>query len=91
MDRSIILGILAQGSGCVCPELEELCRHENARTRAAEDAMEKALGLDAKSYTPTPEKLGLVEMMSELEASKEEIGFQNGFRVAVRLMAECMK
>lgn len=52
--------------------------------------MEKHLGIDNRNYTPTPEKLKLVEMLTELETAYGDRGFKNGFRLAVRLMTECL-
>lgn len=89
MKHSVIDNILSARLGCTCPELEALCLDENERTKAASAALEKALGLDEKSYRP--EKLGLLEQVLELEAAREELGFQNGFRVAARLMTECLR
>lgn len=89
MKHSVIDNILSARDGCTCPELEALCPNENERTKAASDALEKALGLDEKSYKP--EKLGLLEQVLDLEAAREALGFQNGFRVAARLMTECLR
>lgn len=89
MNNSMINVFLAEKDGCLYPEFEAIFVKENDRTKAASAALEKALGLDEKSYKP--EKLGLLEQVLELEAAREELGFQNGFRVAVRLMAECLR
>ncbi|WP_298029609.1 hypothetical protein [uncultured Dysosmobacter sp.] len=87
--KSVIEAIRDSSKGFVNPSIEEICRDENDRTKAAVDALEKALGLDDGSYAP--ERAALLDMMTELESAREELGFLNGFRVAVRLMTECAK
>ena len=89
MEFSMIAAIKDAGEGFIAPAVTQFSRTETDRTKAASAALEKALGLDEKSYKP--EKLGLLEQVLELEAAREELGFQNGFRVAVRLMAECLR
>jgi len=91
MKHSMIENILFAADGNTCPEFEEICNQEDTRTKAATAAMEKYLGIDDGSYTPTPEKLKLVEMLLELETAYGDRGFKNGFRVAARLMAECLR
>lgn len=88
MNHGMIDVFLAEKDGSLYPEFEAIFVKENDRTKAASDALEKALGLDEKSYKPG--KLGLLEQVAELEAAREELGFRNGFRIAVRLMTECM-
>lgn len=87
--EGVIEAIRDSSKGFVNPFIEGICREENARTKAAVDALEKALGLDDGSYAP--ERAALLDMVTELESAREELGFLNGFRVAVRLMTECVK
>lgn len=86
---SVIEAIRDSSKGFVNPSVEAICRDDNDRTAAAVAALEKALGLDDAHYTP--DKSELLEMVTTLESAREELGFKNGFRVAVRLMAECMR
>lgn len=91
MKHSMIENILFAVDGNTCPEFEEICNQEDARVKAATAAIEEQLGIDDKGYTPTPEKLKLVEMLMELETAYGDRGFKNGFRLAARLMAECLR
>lgn len=87
--ESVIEAIRDSSKGFVNPSIEAICREENTRAAAAVAALEKALGLDDGSYAP--ERAALLDMVTELESAREELGFLNGFRVAVRLMTECVK
>lgn len=84
MENSVISAIRAAERGFVTPVMDELTRSKSHETEKAERAFEVA----AHSM-----KADRAEMMRELAAdlasAYEDLGFQNGFRLAVRLMAEC--
>lgn len=88
MKQNVIDILLAAEKGFTYPAEDVQYLVEDQRTNAAVDALEKALGLDQEHYTP--DKAGLVELITNLESAREELGFRNGFRVGVQLMRECL-
>lgn len=84
MESSVILAIQAATRGYVALEMGELAHSKSHETEKAERAFEAVI---------RPMKADRAEMMRELAAdlrsAYEDLGFQNGFRLAVRLMAEC--
>lgn len=88
MSERIINILLVAEKGFTYPAEEMQHQFEDQHTKAAVDALEKALGLDGEHYTP--DKEGLVELITNLESAREDLGFRNGFRVGVQLMRECL-
>lgn len=88
MAQKIIDILLAAEKGFTYPAEEVQYHFEDQHTKAAVDALEKALGLDQEHYTP--DKAGLIELITNLESAREELGFRNGLRVGVQLMRECL-
>ncbi|WP_312615066.1 hypothetical protein [Oscillibacter sp.] len=84
MENSVISAIQAATRGYVALEMGELAHSKSRETEKAEQALEAVI---------RPMKTDRAEMMRELAAdltsAYEDLGFQNGFRMAVRLMAEC--
>ena len=83
MERNIIDVIIAAGDGCTWPEFESWLNRETPDTLAAEKAVTDAF--------PHIEEVGDGLLLTDLETAYKDLGFSNGFKVAVRLMTECMK
>lgn len=83
MNRPIIEALQTLCGGNV-PELPDVPQNtKNAATTAAEAAVKVA-------FTEARTVDGDLLLM-DLEGAYEALGFLNGFRLGVRLMAECMK
>lgn len=84
MENSVISAIQAAERGLVTSVIDELTSSKSYETEKAERAYEAVI---------RPMKADRAEMMRDLAAdlasAYEDLGFQNGFRLAVRLMAEC--
>lgn len=83
MGKNIIDVIMAAGDGSIYPEFEDWLNRETPDTMAAEKAIKAAF--------PNIEEHGDGLLLVDLETAYKDLGFANGFKVAVRLMLECMK
>lgn len=83
MENSVISAIQAATRGNVTPVMDELTRNKSHETEKAERAFEAVI------RPMKADRAGMMrELASDLASAYEDLGFQNGFRLAVRLMAE---
>ena len=78
MEFSMIAAIKDAGEGFIAPAVTQFSRTETARTKEAQQLLNAALA-------PLS-----VERAEEMADAYAELGFQNGFRCAVRLMTESL-
>lgn len=83
MNNSIIDGLIAAACGNHAEAIEAMMQRENEATTKAEHAIltrYPSINISADDNM----------LLVNLEAAYYDLGFSNGFRLAVRLMAECM-
>ena len=85
MEFSMIAAIKDAGEGFIAPAVTQFSRTETARTKEAQRLLNAALA--PLSVERAEEVSGAAEEMADAYA---ELGFQNGFRCAVRLMTESL-
>lgn len=85
MDMGIIAGLHTAAQGYISPELGRFGQYsgeENAQKEALEKILEP-LELDLADK--------ILSKVADLTAAGEVNSFQNGFRLGVRLMLECLE
>lgn len=85
-DTPIISAILDATKGFTVEHMERRCPRENERTLSAGKAVMQLL---EKPMQDDPEEKISMALIEDEEAFRE-LGFINGFRLAVQLMAECI-
>ena len=85
----VISAIHASSKGFVDPVLESRRQESNERTEAAFKALKTAVGVHGETFDLR--EVEILDAITELESAQQEIGFVNGFRLGVQLMAECRR
>ena len=85
MEPIIINAIRYAAADFIFPDLYKLADFEGNRTteagKAFEDLLKTLEGID---------KVRLADLVVDISAEHLDVGFQNGFRLGVRLMLECL-